>query len=508
MKTGTFALGIAAAFSLAAIASAEPLPQANDSTYQADAADLAAKLALKPNTGRAKNVILFIGDGMGVTTVTAARIYGGQKAGKDGASNKLAMETLPYGGLSRTYSSDSLVTDSAPSATSMTTGVKSRNGTLGMNQNVVLNDCAKSKGTDVTTLFELAEQAGYATGIVSTARITHATPAAAYAHTPGRDWEADSDMPAIAKADGCKDIADQLVHWEPNTDGFEVMLGGGRAAFFPPHSVDPESASNRGERGDRRNLVDEWLARYNIAAPSSAAYVWNKAEFDAIDPDKTQHLLGLFDRSHMQYEVDRAQGVGDEPSLADMTSKAIAMLKHNKNGFVLMVEGGRIDHAHHEGKAGRALEDTLAFDAAIAAAMKATDPRDTLIVVTADHSHTLTFSGYSARSTPILGLATDEQGKPAKAADGKPYTQLGYANGPGARMEDHNRADLSNVDTTAMDFQQQSLVPFGAETHGGEDVPVFAGGPWAHLFSGVVDENFIYHVMAYASGIPKKAGVK
>src|SRR4029079_1681111 len=124
-----------------------------------------------------KNVILFIGDGMGVTTVTAARIYGGQKAGGDGATNRLAMEKLPYGGLSRTFSSDALVTDSAPSAVSMTTGGKTRNGTLGMNQNVVPEDCAKSKGTDVTTIFEMAERASLSTGIVSTARITHATPA-------------------------------------------------------------------------------------------------------------------------------------------------------------------------------------------------------------------------------------------------------------------------------------------------------------------------------------------
>ncbi len=497
---GLAAMGLVA-IACASAALAAELPQAGDATFRQDAADLAAKLAQKPNTHRAKNIILFIGDGMGITTVTAARIYGGQKAGHDGASNKLAFEQLPYSALSRTYSSDSLVTDSAPSATAMTAGIKSRNGTLGVNQNVVENDCGKSKGTDVTTLWEMAEDAGLSTGVVTTTRITHATPAATYAHTPGRDWEADSDMPAIAKAEGCKDIADQLVHWN-HGDGFEVILGGGRQKFFTPHEVDPEDANARGERGDRRNLVEEWKTRYQ----GDATYVWNRQGFDAADPAATHRLMGLFDKSHMQYESERARGIGDEPSLAEMTLKAIAILKNNKDGFVLMVEGGRIDHAHHEGNAARALEDTLAFDAAVAAALKATSSDDTLVVVTADHSHTLTFSGYSSRATPILGMVTDERGKPVLGADGKPYTQLGYANGPGAALG--ARSDLSKTDTTALDFRQQSLVPLAGETHGGEDVAIYAGGPWAQLFAGTVDENFIYHAMAYASKIPERAGMK
>jgi alkaline phosphatase len=210
-----FALGAAAictAFLMSAPQS--DLPQSADNYFQNNETVLREKLALRPNTGRARNIILFIGDGMSIPTIAAARIYGGQKNGRDGASNVLEMEKLPYSALSRTYSHDSLVTDSAPSATSMTAGIKSANGTIGVSQRAVPLDCAKSKGTDVTTIFEMAETAGLATGIISTARITHATPAAAYAHTPGRDWEADSDMPAIAKAQGCKDIAVQLLEWK------------------------------------------------------------------------------------------------------------------------------------------------------------------------------------------------------------------------------------------------------------------------------------------------------
>ena len=170
-----------------------------------------------------------------------------------------------------------------------------------------------------------------------------------------------------------------------------------------------------------------------------------------------------------------------------------------------MVEGGRIDHAHHAGNAARALEDTDAFDAAIATALRMTDAAETLIIVTADHSHTLAISGYPHRSNPILGLVADAEGKPIIAQDGKPYTTLGYANGPGAI--DAVRSDLTETNTQSIDYRQQALVPMGAETHGGDDVAIFASGPYAHLFQGVVDQNFIYHVMAHASSLPEKAGV-
>ena len=114
-----------------------------------------------------------------------------------------------------------------------------------------------------------------------------------------------------------------------------------------------------------------------------------------------------------------------------MTTMAIDRLQQNDKGFVLMVEGGRIDHAHHDGMRPRALEDTLAFDAAIKTALDKTKREDTLIVVTADHSHTMTINGYPKRGNPILGLAVDVDGEVMKGGDGNPYTTLSYANGPG-----------------------------------------------------------------------------
>jgi alkaline phosphatase len=113
-------------------------------------------------------------------------------------------------------------------------------------------------------------------------------------------------------------------------------------------------------------------------------------------------------------------------------------------------------------------------------------------------------SGYPSRTNPILGLADDGTGKPALGLDGKPYTTLGYANGPGADSEGKPRANLSNVDTTAQDHRQQALVPVKAETHGGEDVPIYASGPGAHLFQGVVDQQYIFHVMNHAGRIKQR----
>ncbi len=472
-------------------AAQDRLPQADDSYFVAAQQELARKIADQPNVGRAKNVVLFVVDGMSIPTITAARIYEGQSRGVDGESNMLAFEQLlPYTALSRTYTHDGQVADSAPTATAMVSGVKSSNGTIGVDQNAKPGDCASQAGTEVTTIFELAEAAGLSTGIVSTARITHATPASAFAKVAGRDWEADTDLPEGAS---CKDIAAQLIDW-PAGDGFEVIMGGGRRNFMLDSQADPEDATKAGKRKDR-DLVAEWTARHN-----DGAYVWDKAGFEALDPAGTGRVLGLFNASHMQYEADREKDAGGEPSLAEMSGKAVEMLSRDEDGFVLMVEAGRVDHAHHAGNAARALEDTVALAEAVRAVYDKVDPAETLIIVTADHSHTFNFAGYPARGNPILGVA-------GMADDGKPYTTLGYMNGPGARL-DEPRADLSDTDTTDLDFLQQALVPLGkSETHAGDDVAIFAQGPWAHLFHGSVEQNLIYHVMDQATGLSTRAAL-
>jgi alkaline phosphatase len=478
--------------------------QAADSYYVKASAAVkarAAERAPKP----AKNVILFIGDGMGVSTVTAARIYAGQRQGLDGESYQLAMEKLPWSAFSKTYTHDSQVADSAPTAVAMTAGVKSYNGSIGITQAATLADCSTVQGNGTTTLWEMAESAGLATGVVSTATITHATPAATYAETTERDWESDVNISAAGKAAGCKDIAAQLIDWtKSHGDGFEVILGGGRANFLPDTVTDPEYPAQRGRRKDGRNLADEWKAQ-----AANRALVTDKAGFDAFNWNGDGQIFGLFEPSHMQYELDRTQTAQGEPSIAEMTRAAITRLSRNPNGYVLMVEGGRVDHALHAGDAQRALGDAVALDEAVAAALEMTSDTDTLIIVTADHSHTLSMAGYPQRGNPIIGLVR-ESDKLVLARDGKPYTTLSFANGPGsicAAQADGkwlcDRPDLTNVDTTALGFKQQSLVPLGSETHGGEDVAIFAGGPGANLFSGTVEQNEIFHVMAQSLGFTK-----
>ncbi|MDE1462473.1 alkaline phosphatase [Spartinivicinus poritis] len=475
-----------------------------DNWFEAGQQAVAKAIQRQPNTALARNVILFVGDGMGVSTVTAARILDGQLKGKTGEENLLAFEKLPYVSLSKTYNTNQQTADSAGTMTAMMTGVKTLAGVISVNQQAIRGDCETAKRYKVMTLLEQAEQAEMATGIVTTARITHATPAATYAHSPERGWEDDDDMPSSAKRAGCKDIARQLIEF-PYGNGLEVALGGGRRSFLPDNQADPEEPNKAGEREDGRNLATEWLTKY-----SNAQYVWNERQFKSIKAANVDHLLGLFNRSHMAFEADRNDDKGGEPSLSEMTAKAIEILQKNENGFFLMVEGGRIDHGHHAGNAYRALHDTVEFSKAVATAMKMTDSRETLVIVTADHSHVFTMGGYPTRGNPILGkvVGNNSRGQPNKsptlAADGLPYTTLGYYSGQGAASDQSGqrqpgRMNIIDANTKSKNYFQEALLPMSSETHGGEDVAIYASGPWAHLFHGVHEQNYIYHVMAHAA---------
>ena len=475
-------------------------------------------------TRPARNVILFVGDGMGISTVTAARILAGQLRGKTGEENLLTFERLPYTALIKTYSTNEQVPDSAGTMSAIVTGVKTRSGVLSVDENLDIGDFASTAAHSLTTIFELAERSGRLTGIVTTTRVTHATPAACYAHVPGRTWEDDSTMPAAALAAKFPDIARQLIEFAEG-DGFDVVLGGGRLNFLPVTVADPEEPNLTGRRRDGRDLTKEWSDR------PDAVYVWNTKQLDEVDVAKTRHLLGLFSPSHMAFEHDRAKDKAGEPSLSEMTAKAIEVLEKRDEGFVLLVEGGRIDHAHHVANAYRALTDTIEFDKAVRVALDKTNRRDTLIIVTADHSHVFTIGGYPTRGNPILGkvIQNDRLGHPettfAKDSLGLPYTTLGYANGPGytgasadqpegPKHVPHSgrdykgitngRPDLTSIDTADPGYLQECATPLSVETHGGEDVPLYAGGPHAHLFHGVLEQNVIFHVMVEALRLQAK----
>ncbi|SDK38456.1 alkaline phosphatase [Microbulbifer yueqingensis] len=501
-----------AAPAAAAESQAAPLPKAQrDSSWFADGQQQLAQAAAQPINnapGAAKNIILFVGDGMGISTVTAARILAGQQQGMDGEEYRLSFEKMPFSGLVKTYNTNQQTADSAGTMSAIMTGVKTRAGMFGVTGDVPRGDCAASRGRELVTALELAEGLGKRTGVVSTARITHATPAATFAKVPERGWE-------YSAPEGCRDIAAQLVELTAG-DGIDVILGGGRRAFLPKDVTDVEGAAGR--REDGRNLVREWQQRYR---DQGAAYVEDRNALVDIDPAKTDKLLGLFEPSHMRYEADRKNDQAGEPSLSEMTASALEILKRNDDGYFLMVEGGRIDHGHHAGNAYNALNDAVEFAEAVQVAMDRTSAEDTLIIVTADHSHVFTMAGYPTRGNPILGkvVGNDSRGEPesepARAADGLPYTTLGYANGRGFAAlgketdadvryglpQKTGRKDLTEVDTTATGFHQEALVPSDAETHGGEDVGVWARGPGAHLLSGTHEQSYLFHVMAHSGGL-------
>ena len=473
--------------------------------YRSGAAHAAANGAM---AGQAKNVIVFLGDGMSLTTVAAARIFDGQRAGNPGEEHLLSWEHFPATAFSKTYNTDAQTPDSAGTMTAIATGVKSHMGAIGVSAGD-RRDCAQSQRNRLQSWLTLASDAGMGTGIVTTARLTHATPAATYAHAPDRNWESDATTPAAARDAGCTDLASQFIDFSRTHGGPQVVLAGGAAQFLPDEELMP---GVRGKRKDGRNLVEEWLALH-----PEGRFVHTNAQFDAARGAPA--VFGLFGLSHMPYEHDRDRGPEGQPDIEAMTRFAIESLSRREEGYVLLVEGGRIDHANHEGNAYRALDETTAMSRAVQAAVDMTSADDTLIVVTADHSHVLNFVGYPRRGNPILGKVHEDGEGPALDRLGLPYTTLSYANGPGypgasgmqpegPKHRPHEarnvrpssgRPDLTHVDTTGPDYLQEAMVPLGSETHGGEDVGIWARGPGSAAFRGTLEQNVIYHVIVQAT---------
>ena len=498
------------------------LSQTTDPYYQQGQETLQRMLEYQPNTNRARNVIIFVADGAGPTTVTATRILEGQLRGMLGEENVLSFETFPNVALVKTYNTNAQVADSAGTSTAWNTGVKTKQGVLSVGPGVLRGECESAEGQELVTLVELAESAGMATGLISTARVTHATPAAAYAHAADRNWEDDSALSDSARVYNaalrrvserfgvdvseleCADIARQLIEFSYG-DGIELVFGGGRRHFLPAETNDPEDEGEVGNRTDGRDLTQEW-----VEGRDGAVFVWNEEDFSAIDPATTGPVLGLFEGSHLEYEADRETDTAGEPSLSEMVSKAIDILSRNENGYLLEVEAGRVDHASHGTNAYRTLTDNVEFARAVQTALDKVSLDDTLIIVTADHAHTMDIAGYPHRGNPILGLVRglDAQGLPvselALGADEKPYTTIGFYNGPGAEIGE--RSDLTNVDTTDSEFRQQAAIPLSSETHDGTDVAAYANGPMAHLVRGVVEQSYLFHVVEHALDLRARAG--
>ncbi len=470
----------------AVLAQPDPMAASQDSWARAQA-EAARRQAVQLRPQQARNVILFIADGMSIPTIAAGRIFLGEQTG-EGEYQTYVFEGFDQTALVRTYNTDAQVADSASTATALVTGYKTRTGAISVSADQGFEACSEG-AVFPATLAELAERNGQATGIVTTARLTHATPATMYAHSLSRNWESDADLPDMARAAGCRDIAAQLLAFSEG-DGIELAMGGGRTNFLP--------AGAGGKREDGRDLTAEW----------PGVVVQDRAELLAVSGDGEAPVLGLFSDSHMAYEADR--DATDEPSLAEMTGFAIDRLSRHEGGYVLMVEAGRVDHAHHATNAYRALTDMDAFNAAIETALARVDLDETLVIVTADHGHTMTFAGYPARGNPILGLVRRANpyvpgSAPELTLDetGRPYTTLGYRNGSNVRTPDSPALD--EADTMDPDYRQEVVVELDDETHSGADVALYATGPRAHWFSGSLEQNTVFHLVSAALGWQERA---
>lgn len=258
--------------------------------------------------------------------------------------------------------------------------------TQGVNGKVVMNDCVASNNpkNHATSLLRWAQQAGKSTGLITNTRVTHATPAAAYAHSSNRLYESDNEIHMLdADPDVCVDIARQMMEYETGKN-LNVILGGGRTKFLPNTTTD--GYGNAGSRHDGRNLINEWKQqKKDIGA--NLSYVTDRSGLLNVDYHNTEYLLGLFAPEHMKYHADADHNI--EPTLKEMTQMGINVLEKNPNGFVLFVESGLIDYANHATLAQKAVIEVVELDETVEMARSVTSTQDTLILVSSDHSHTM-----------------------------------------------------------------------------------------------------------------------
>lgn len=412
-----------------------------------------------------KNVILFIADGAGPATLTMARDYLRSRTGRD----ELALDAIQVGSV-RTHSSDSRITDSAASATAMSAGVKTYNGAIAVD----------TLRRPVATILEAAEAAGMATGLVATSRITHATPAAFAAHVPSRNME--------------DEIARQMLDHD-----VDVLFGGGRRHFTPDSALG-------GTRADSLDL----LAR---AREAGYAVVLDREGFSGVQTP----ALGLFTPSHMAYEIDRDSTL--EPSLAEMTVKAIDLLKDDEDGFFLMVEGSRIDHAGHANDAAAHLHDLLAYDRAVAAALDfARQSGETLVVSVSDHET----GGLSlGRTVDGVGVYAWEPGVLAgvQSSHGVMIGELleDSADVAGVLRARAGIDDLSDAETSGLQaalagggllnallseiIGRRAVIGWTTSGHTAVDVKLFAFGPGHERFAGHHDNTAVGETIAGLLGL-------
>jgi alkaline phosphatase len=439
-----------------------------------------------------QNVIVLIGNGLGPATTTAARLMRYKDEGS------LGMDTMPGLARVRTHALDAQTSDSAAATSALLTGVKVRNDVVAMDgatraigfapgrdpiRNVAAaeNHCpASNNGAASPTLLELAIAKKRSAGIVTTARLTNGAAAASYAHLCHRDAEYEIARQAVPNGAG----------YNPRLGkGLDVMMGGG-STYWRPFDA---SKRPRG-RPDARELIGEMQTLgYTIATDLTTM---NAAPISA-----GSRLIGLYDFNEadgaMSFDADRDPK--REPSLAEMTAKAIEVLSTNLNGYVLVVEAGRIDQALHAGNARRALVDTIAFDDAVKVALERADLSRTLVIVTGDHDSTLTLIGGGRRSSDVLGLHLNPvTGKPDLDASGSTYTSLVF--GTGVNRPD-KRVSLDTPTVVQKDYLQESVIKMASGTNGGGDVILRAAGAGTDSFHGTIENTRVFALIRKAADL-------
>ena len=459
---------------------------------------------------RARNVILFIGDGLSLAHRTAARILSkGIAEGRYGG--ELAIDDMPHMALVSTSGTDSLVTDSANSMSAYTTGHKSCVNAMGVY-------CARNKDglahPKVETVTELVRRRSPGTGIgvVTNTEIEDATPAAMVAHVRRR-----SDYDEIVR-----------MFYEARPD---VVLGGGSGFFLP-------KSDKAGKRRDEENYLEKFKAAgYRFAATA--------ADMKAAAGDAgTTRLLGLFHPGNLDGALDRlvlkkgtVPAYPEQPDLTEQTRTAIEVLSRKPDGFVLMVESGLIDKYSHALDWERAVYDTIMLDNAVAVAKAFAAGRDdTLIIVAGDHTHPVNIigtyddgrpgdrlrdklgvyadagfpnypkpdaAGYPASVDVSRRLAFVFAGFPDHCTTGRPHLA-----GPFKPAEQKDKLAVANeVFCTPQATRMQGNLPFTQPqgVHSADDVLLTAMGPGAELFRGHIENTRVFRVIATALGLGARA---
>ena len=434
-----------------------------------------ANEGVSAQTDSVKNVILLIPDGQSVGGTTLARWYNGGKP--------LAVDEMACG-LVRTYSSDAAIADSAPSGTAMATGFKSHTGFVGVlpdvNSMPGMNPLAKGdERKPIASVLEAAQLAGKSTGIIASSEIMHATPADFTAHDPSRK--------------NYDNLSEQQVYQD-----IDVVLGSGEKYF------------TKEVRGDGEDLVSEIK---NLGYD----YVTSIEEMNSSDSEK---IWGMFAPVDMAYDFDRDPS--KEPSLAEMTSKAISTLSKNENGFFLLVEGSKVDWAAHANDPIGVISDTLAFDDAVKVALDfAKKDGNTVVISVTDHGNGGITIGNTATDSNYDKLHIDEYIEPLKKATltGEGVEKLlndDRSNIVEVMSKYYGVDDLTEEEIKAIkDTEAGSLnytvgpiiskranIGWTTTGHTGEDVPLYIYAPSnCEKLSGVVENTDIAKYMSRVMGI-------